>query len=512
MKNLFLLFSLCILWNPEMTRAQLRLPEIFGDHMVLQRDLPVPVWGSGLASGQKVRVKLGKHSVQAVADANGAWKTELPPMKAGGPYVLRISTGKKELVFKDVLIGEVWLCSGQSNMAWPLMHSEGFESLKTSLDRSQLRLFKMEKDVHIRPKAYTETELERVLNGKFYQAATWQHCTAESAPSFSAVAYHFGTQLLDSLKVPIGLIQNAIGGSPTQAWISKEALQAHPQLCKYAPHTEGRDWFSVQELHPFVVERVKKNLGMALENGQATAEQHPFSPAYLYTQGIAPLLPYAIRGVIWYQGESNANHPEEHQALFEALIRNWRKDWQQGDFPFLYVQLPGISDRNRWPEFRALQKETLRLPNTGMAVTIELGHPTDVHPRKKQPVGERLSRIALAKIYGFELEYSGPTVSAYRIKDQKLYITFEHARHLTTSGGEALKGLVLQGYEKNGTQEVIRPVTQVQLEGNRLILSVPEELSVTKVKYAWAPFPECNLINEAGLPASPFCVELPGNF
>lgn len=515
MKKKFVILSIWFALVSFTAFAQLKMPEIFSDHMVLQRAEAVAVWGTGAGAGKMVTVELGKKMGRTIADSTGAWKAELPAMLAGGPYELWVRSGADTVTFTDVLIGEVWVASGQSNMAWPLQSSAGYKDEQADLSHPQIRLFRMEPGVHLRPEPYTSEEVAKITSGHFYKSASWQLCDAQTAPPFSAVAYYLGAMLRDSLNVPVGLIQNAVGGSPTQAWISRQALQARPDLKKYVPDSEKSDWFSVKELHPFISERVKQNLGSALDDGVASAWQHPFSPAYLYDHGLAPLIPFGIRGVIWYQGESNANYPREHQRLFETLIQSWRKDWGQGNFPFLYVQLPAIGDRNRWPEFREGQKETLDLPNTGMAVTIDLGdkeNPDNVHPPVKSPVGERLGRIALAKVYDFNLEYSGPVVSDYQFKDQNLSITFSHAGKLTTSDGENLKGLVLQGYGKHGTEEEIVDANDVEMNGNRLIISVPKGFSVTKAKYAWAPFPECNLVNEERLPASPFRIELPGNF
>ncbi|HLR31386.1 MAG TPA: sialate O-acetylesterase [Fodinibius sp.] len=494
--------------------AQLSMPKVFSDHMVLQRNEPVAVWGTGADPNRAITVEIGNKSKHTIADDTGAWKVKLPAMPAGGPYKLQIGSVNDTIIFSDVLIGEVWVASGQSNMAWPLSQSEHFDSIKSDFEQRNIRLFKMGKAVHVSSKPYTEEELRWIASGFFYQPTAWQPATKESASEFSAVAYYFAQNLQDSLKVPVGIIQNAVGGSPTQSWISKKVLQGNPELQKYVP-AGGDNWFSVDELHPFISSRVKENLGDALQTGQVSAYAHPFAPFYLYDHGIKPLIPYGIRGVVWYQGESNANYPQEHTRLFKTLIKSWRKAWNQGDFPFLYVQLPAIEGRNRWPEFRAGQQDALQLPNTGMAVTIDLGdqsRPSNVHPPEKRPVGLRLSRIALAKVYGENIRFSGPQLADYQLQDSILSITFDHADSLTTADGDTLKGLVLQGYNATGSKEQIISPESVALRGKSLKVQIPNKFSVTKIKYGWAPFPETNLVNEAGLPAGPFKIELPGNF
>ncbi|WP_185958456.1 sialate O-acetylesterase [Fodinibius sediminis] len=490
------------------------MPKVFSDHMVVQRESPIPIWGSGAEPGQTVAVELKNSSRETLADSIGSWSVKLPAISAGGPYDLQVATETDTINFTDVLVGEVWVASGQSNMAWPLRQSEVFDSVKSNLKHPDIRLFKMEQGVHLSPEPYTEEELRKIVHGSFYQSASWEHSSSDTAPEFSAVAYYFAQNLQDSLNVPVGIIQNAIGGSPTQAWLSKKALRNNPKLKKYIPGGED-NWFSVKELHPFIASRVKENLGEALKSGQVNAYQHPFAPFYLYDHGVTPLIPYGIRGVLWYQGESNANYPDEHTRLFKTLIQDWRKAWKQGSFPFLYVQLPAIQGRNRWPEFRKGQQDVLKLPNTSMTVTVDLGdprRPSNVHPPKKRPIGRRLSRIALGKVYGESIPFSGPKFENYQLRDSILSITFDHAEKLATTNGNSPNGLVLQGYNRSGTREQIITPDTMTVSGNSLRIQIPEEISVTKIKYGWAPYPEVNLINEAGLPAWPFKIELPGNF
>lgn len=493
------------------TYSQVHAAPIFGDSMVLQQQIPIPVWGNS-APREMISVSLHKQSQQTLSDDQGKWEVILKPEKAGGPFILLIE-GENTLLFKNVLIGEVWLCSGQSNMAFPLSQDfAGKEELAT-MDFSQIRLFDQKGSAYPSRVEFSAEQLDNLRKGNYYLPTKWRSCSPATAKDFSAVAYYFGKSLHEQFHVPIGLINNAIGGSSTESWISKEALDSHPQLRYLVNVPAGKTWLDLEGLHPFLIARGAYNLRAWIREGQPYRD-HPFKPTYLYETGIQPLIPFALRGVIWYQGESNSTNPELHKHLFPLLIESWRKDWGQGDFPFLFVQLPGMGtskgyQAEKWPEFRASQEAALSLPNTGMAVTIDVGNPTDVHPKDKKTVGERLARIAKAQVYGLDIIHSGPIVDGFEVVDRILTITWLHASGgLKTADGETPKGLVLRGYVYGGQEEQLIAVRDAWIEGHELRIPFPEGFVPYELKYAWAPFPICNLINGDGLPAAPFKLNL----
>ncbi len=494
--------------------SQPLLPEIFSSNMVLQRGMPVPVWGTA-SPNKNVTVSLASGKATAKTDAKGNWKITLPAMSAGGPFTLTIESENKKQHFQNILVGDVWVCSGQSNMEFSLRQEEHFKKEINEASHPNIRLFKMEKDINPTKRKLTADEITRLKNNDYYQPASWKICDSATVKDFSAVAYYFAKYLQQDVDVPIGLIQNAIGGSPTEAWIRKEAFASNPQLKMYATSPPDSSFLNRKYGHPFTIERIMENLEpLPLKEKKADGYyHHPFSPSYLYDTGIEPLLHTPIKGVLWYQGESNATYPDLHKQLFELLINSWRKAWKQSDFPFLYVQLPGIGPRNRWPEFREGQQELLStVPNTGMAVTIDVGDASDVHPKNKKTVGERLSRIALAKWYGKNVEYSGPVLANYEKNDSTIILHFTHAAGLKTNNAKPVAGFALQGYVNNGKTEEVISVRDAVINNETISIKIPKNFSVTKIKYAWAPFPETNLVNDAALPAAPFKIELQGSF
>jgi len=479
--------------------------------MVLQRHVSIPVWGTA-NPGQVLSVQLGDEKRVTTADQDGKWKVLLPATEAGGPFELAIKTEGEIITITDVWIGEVWLCSGQSNMEWPLKNSSGGQAAISKAHHPNIRLFRMSRRHTLGPTPFTTEELAMVEKGDFMTSPSWQLCQPGSAADFSGVGYHFGKQLADSLGVKIGLIQNAVGGSPIQSWISKTSLLAHPQLALFGK----TNWMEAPENHPWIVQRVRENMDTYLqEKGQEKAMAHPFAPAYLFNAGIRSLTPYAIGGVIWYQGESNATHPASYLSLFEMMVKDWRTAWDNEQLPFLFVQLPRIGNRSRWPAFRQQQAKCLEIEHTGMVVAIDEGHPTDVHPREKQVIGDRLARLALASVYKYSILANSPTVSNHQWTPEKQSITLSFSQTgagLSLRSGQTAKGFSLQGYFAEGTQEKIIAPLQLIIVGNTITLTYPKGCLVTRVSYAWAPFPDNNVINSAGLPLVPFLIELPGNY
>ena len=515
LRSILYLSFILVSYHTSAQNQKLKLPVIFTDSLVFQQNLEIPVWGLSCPNC-RITVLFNEKVYQTIANKAGEWKIKLPSQTAGGPYRLTISDKHSSIVVQDILIGEVWLCSGQSNMEFTLAQSQnGNDEIKNAVN-PYIRFFKMTANEKARPVAklvYGDSLLNEMQIGNFYDKSNWTTCHPSTAAKFSAVAYYFGKELHEKLNVPIGLISNAVGGTTTQSCIYSMALASHPQLVQFIGNNHGKTWLETAvEVHPWVKERVIENLG---SNANVKPFLHPFAPAFLFKHGIVPIAPYGIKGVIWYQGESNATHPEIHDALFTSLVKSWRTVWRQGNFPFYTVQLPKISNRSRWPEFRESQRRLSEsIENSGMVVTIDTGDSLDVHPREKKQIGYRLSLVALAKSYHRALEYSGPVYSKYELKQDGLYLYFNHANELKANSQVApdIKGFYLYGNNKSGTREIILEAKDIEIVKSVLKIPIPEDIQLKSLKYAWSPFPICNLINELGLPASPFKIEFKGSF
>ncbi|MGE3808711.1 MAG: sialate O-acetylesterase [Gemmataceae bacterium] len=421
-------------------RADVKPAAIFGDHMILQRDKPVPVWGKA-AAGETVSVSFNGQTKTVDADKEGNWLLKLDPLKAGGPFDLTIAGKSSKVAIKDVLVGEVWLCSGQSNMAMSL---KGAEQAAKDIPAAEL------------PKI-------RYSRG----AGAWQVCDPKTAGGFSATAFYFGRALHKELDVPIGLINRSVGGTSARLWTSQDAIAANPEL---------------------------KELASTPKVGN------------LYETFIRPLVPFAIRGVIWYQGEADAGRSDEYRKLFPTMIRAWRKDFDQGDVPFLFVQLANIGappktpQQEGWGPIRAAQASALALPRTGMAVIID--GDADLHPKKKHLAGERLALAARGIAYGEKLTYSGPLVDSAKADGNKAILGFKHI-----GGGLVIKGDKPVGFAIAGTDKKF-VWADAKVEGDKIVVSSSEVPTPAFVRYGWSSNPQCNLYNKEGLPASPFEVEV----
>ena len=490
--------------------TRLQLPRVFGDHMVLQADAEIPMWGHA-KPGAKVTVTLENETQSSVANGQGEWRLRLSPRKANAaPAILRIQSTEEHIEFRDVVIGEVWICAGQSNMEWPLKKSTNGKKELAAAHWPQLRLLHLTGRARGSSGSYTPVHLARLTPDTFGEGA-WRRASAESTQDFSAVAWYFGRCLAAELEVPVGLICPAVGGSPTEAWIPREALEADPALKGLV----AGNWLNNERLGEFCRTRGEQNLLRAIQAGDTIpgdefGPNHSFKPGFMWSAGIEPLIPYAIRGAIWYQGESNAETPvrvREHGRLFPLLIEQWRTRWGQGDFPFLYVQLPAMN-RPEWPWFRDGQRRVLnRVENVGMAVTLDTGLAANVHPPLKKPVGERLAALALGKTYGVTspASSSGPLLSGAERIGGAMVVSFKHVGDgLKSSGSEKLPH-----FEIRGKDQVFYPATARIIGHDRVAVSSPAVLKPTQVRYAWRPFPDppVNLVNSVGLPASPFSTE-----
>jgi len=625
--------------------AQIKLPPMFSDNMVLQQMIKIPVWGTA-PSGSKITVQLRQQLKTTKANAEGKWRVNLDAMPAGGPFQLSV-LGKDTITFNNVMIGEVWLCSGQSNMEMPMASNwakvDNFEAEVAAANYPNLRLFVVPRAKSTRPK----TEVK---------SSGWKICAPHSVKDFSATAYFFGRHLQEKLRVPVGLIQSAWGGTVVEAWTSGASLKKLPDFAGFVrtletsrldsifdaanyegklaawhraiedkdasaqgprlwsspeyddfawssmslpqkweaaglPSFDGLLWyrktlelpeaFAGQPLHlqlgpiddydwtyfngvpigatsrynlprhyqvPGELVHAGKNViairvldtggdgglygkreDVKLVQDSTTAialagewrykigfmlrdlpsppysPDSPNRPTVLYNAMIAPFVPYAIRGAIWYQGESNAGRAYQYRELFPLLIKDWRARWQQGDFPFLFVQLANYRAVNAepveddWAELREAQSQTLSLPNTGMAVTIDIGDANDIHPGNKQKVGNRLALNARRLVYNENVVHSGPKYKSMKIEGNRIRLFFEHAEEgLMSKNGEALKGFAIAGADRKFVW------AKAAIEGNAVVVSNENVPQPVAVRYAWSINPECNLHNKPGLPASPF--------
>lgn len=467
--------------------GELRLSELYSDNMVLQRDRPLPISGSANAL-EKVTVTIGKqkHTIQTGLDGN--WTIKLKPLAAGGPHTLTVAAGKKTLIYKNVLVGEVWLCSGQSNMECLLRSATTGKADVPLTENSEIRFFDMKARWSTQAVEWDASVLDSLNQLQYYNNTQWSLCSPATSGSFSAVAYYFGKMLQDSLKVPIGLISNAVGGSPAEAWIDRSILEYHfPAIL--------RNWTK----NDFIQDWVRGRAALNVKKGTDKYQRHPYEPCYLYEAGIRPLEQFPIKGVIWYQGESNAHNREAHEKLFKLLVQSWRKNWEDEQLPFYYVQLSSL-ERPSWTWFRDSQRRMLKeIPYTGMAVSSDQGDSLDVHPRSKKPIGERLAHWALNKTYGMQqVVPSGPLYQEVEFSKGAAYLSFDCAEGMCSSDGQPLRTFEIaetEGVYYSATAEVL---------GNRIKVMSKEVKNPRHVRYGWQPFTRANLVNGSGLPASTF--------
>ena len=466
-------------------RADVRLPALFSDNVVLQQGGEAPVWGWA-DEGEEVKVTFRGKTVKARAK-DGKWKVELIRLKAGGPDNLVVE-GKNRIELKNVLVGEVWICSGQSNMEWPMKSAFERDAAIAASSNPQLRLFLV-------PKTKADEPRDDVK-------ADWKDAGPESTPNFSAVAYYFGRDLQKALKVPVGLIETCWGGSPAEVWMSRRVLEANPEYKRDILDT----YPAAEQKYKQVLAAYRKQKADAEHEGKEFTNAPPWQvwkPTELYNGMIAPVIPFAIKGAIWYQGESNAGRAEQYRRLFVDMIKNWRHDWGEGSFPFLEVQLapfvPKNSQPGTWPELREAQVHATKvLPKVGIAVITDVGEKDDIHPTKKEPVGARLALAARAIAYGDHIVYSGPMYKGMKVRGDKAIIRFKHVGSgLVAKDGE-LKGFTIAGEDRKFVP------AQADIEGNTVVVHSPEVAKPVAVRYGWEDYPVVNLWNKDGLPASPF--------
>lgn len=473
----------------------LKLPHIYGDGMVLQRYRPLNIGGTANA-GDRVTVSLNGVTRKAITGNDGKWAVTLPPMREGSGYTMTIKAGNDSVTFNDVAIGEVWLASGQSNMEFQMRYTTTFQDELSNANDPLLRLYNMFPVAYTNGKEWGDEEKEATNKLQHYQETGWTESTEKTMAEFSAIAWYFGKMLRDSLNVPVGIINNSIGGSPTEAWIDIETLEHEiPEILV--------NWRSNDYLQPWVQQRIGENAGKGEDSKN---NRHPYEPSYLFASGIRPLGQYPIAGTIWYQGESNAHNVEIHEALFPALVDSWRNYWNQPDMPFLFVQLSSLN-RPSWPAFRNSQRLlSRRIPGTAMAVSSDVGDSLDVHPRNKKPVGERLGRQALHRVYSMtNVMNEGPGIQeACVIGPHTVVLTFENAEGLSTADGSVPKTFEVAEFEG-----MFVPVdSAIITENNQIILYSMSIENPRYVRYGWQPFTRANVVNGAKLPASTFRIEV----
>lgn len=498
-------------------RADVVPASLFTDHMVLQQGMSVPVWGMA-SPGEKVTVTLGAQSQSATAGADGKWMVRLAELKAGGPLELKIA-GTNALTIKDVLVGEVWLCSGQSNMDFTVARTQKYYFAGALNEAEEVaaanyptvRMFKGDPQKKFEPQISAPGE--------------WKVCNPENVREMSAIGYFFARDLQKQLNVPVGIVCQSFGASCAEAWISREALTAEPKIKPLLDSFDEKVRTYAVELRrqprtsaPAVVEVPAAAAAGAATTGPASRPrrqpnrdpvQDQHNATVMYNGMIAPVIPFAMRGVLWYQGESivgGAEGVKLYPLVQNALIQDWRQRWGQGEFPFYIVQLAAHKAPATQPvqnssiaNVREAQQTVLALPNTGMAVTIDVGDAKDVHPKNKQAVGDRLMRIAMAKTYGRAMEYSGPMYESMQVNGNAIRVKFTHTEGGLVAKDGALKQFMVAGKDGKFIW------ADAKIDGDSVVVSSPEVSEPAAVRYAWADNPVgCNLYNGAGLPAAPF--------
>ncbi len=478
--------------------AAVKLPTLLADHMVIQRGQPVHMWGKA-DPGEVVSASFRGETKAAAANALGQFSFYLSAGTAGGPFDLTLR-GANQIVLRDVLVGDVWVVAGQSNMEWPVRWASRPEAEIAAARHPRIRLFRA---------------MHRVSEFAFDDlwGKPWAPCAPESVADFSAVGYHFARFLQERLDVPIGLIQIAWGGTPIDSWTSLGAITKDAALMPALA-----EWAKLMRNHPaallrYQLECRKWEAAAALAKAahktftqpppvKPVGPESPWKPGVIFNAMVTPAAAYPVRGVIWYQGESNtsAERAPLYGGLFRTMIEDWRRVWNQGNFPFLFVQLAGFTTTpdSQWPELREAQRRALDVANTGMAVAVDLGERDSIHPKNKQEVGRRLSLMARALVYGEQLVYSGPLFRRTSREDGALRLWFDHS-----GGGLVVHGDALRGFEAAGADRRWMPAA-ARIEGNSVVVFSPSVPAPLYVRYGWADFPDCNLYNAEGLPAASF--------
>ena len=472
------------------TYAQnIKAANIFGDNMVLQQGINVPIWGTSKPK-QELTLSFAGNVIKTKADESGKWMAKLPKMKAGGPLKMVINTEEDSLIFKYVMIGEVWLASGQSNMQLKLSEVNDAQKEINEAKYNKIRFFNVALNISNKP-------LEQVKG-------SWKLCNPENAKQFSAAAYYFARELHLDQKVPVGIISSSWGATPVEAWTSSESLINHPDF-----KDSVKRYQQLEENWELLYSDFLKNKELAEKSNKTikapVIPSQKNYPTALYNSMIAPLIPYGIKGVIWYQGENNATRAIQYRSLFPLLINDWRNKWSNDKLPFLFVQLANFRERDiepvfadNWALLREAQSMALKLPNTGMAVTIDIGDAKTIHPKNKKDVGKRLYLIASNLAYNKPVVFMGPTYETMVVKNKNVELSFKNIGKGLTSNGNQLTAFEVAGADKTFYW------ADAEIVGDKIVLSSKEVSKPVAVRYAWSTNPAASLYNMEGLPASPF--------
>lgn len=492
-----------ILFFPFPSIAQLKVAEVFSSNMVLQREAPVAVWGKA-SPGKLVEVRLGSTLRKTMAAKDSVWKLYLPKQPANRqPQSLIISSGDTVVQFQNILIGDIWICTGQSNMEWPMIKEKHWKEEVHNTNQPNIRLLNPPPaGRNVFGVAYTDSLVSKLSIEMFYDWNGWKNCDSSSVKEMSAVAYYFAKKIWMETAVPIGIINLSIGGAPLETFISTGALSHHPA---FSNKVNG-NWLTNDALPVWVRERGQQNVASSTNvPSDEQGPNHAYKPGFAFEAGIKPLLQMPVKGILCYQGESNAQEMErvnEYAALSKLMVEDYRRKWKQPQLPFYFVQLASIDTvkykGQLWPQFRDEQRKILQLiPNSGMAVCSDIGAKDDVHPTNKKDVGERLARWALNKIYKKNIVPSGPLPLKATYSDGNVIVTFEYiAKGLKTLDDKAIKGFSVDG----------KTETEASFGDSGIIIPVSSKPQF--IYYGWKPFSDGNLINSENLPASTFKIKI----
>lgn len=494
--------ALLVIASLEALQAEVSLAPIFTDHAVLQRGKPIPVWGWA-DPGEKITVKFAGKTQRTQGNADGKWRVDLPALKANAKGQKLTVTGTNGIELHDILIGDVWLCGGQSNMEWTVQNSRDAAQEIAAADFPQIR--------HIKVARRIANDPINTMTG------AWTLCSPNTVGDYTAVGYFFARRLHRDLSVPIGLLNSNWGGTPVEAWLPPEVMNDPDLAVSITAHQANINNGILAQNSAYRDDLATWAAAKAAADDASApfSEKPPRMPwqpgpfktaTVLYNGMIEPVIPYALTGFIWYQGEGNAGQPESYHDMFAALIKAWREKFQQPDAPFYWAQLAswdsGGGKSLDWPLLREAQHQTLALPHTGQAILTDIGEAFDIHPKNKQDVGDRLARIALAEHYGHDVIARGPSHRSTSYRGNEITVTFDHADGLATSDGMAPRE-----FEITGMDGGFHPAKAI-LSGNKITLTAEAVPAPRNVRYAWHRWIEPNLQNAAGLPAEPFRTDI----
>lgn len=494
-KSLNFLVFICLLCVASYAQSNLKIADVFSNGMVLQRNHKIPVWGIA-SPNTEIQVMFKGITIATTSNANGNWKVYFEEEKAGGPFQLTVSSKNETIKLDNILIGDVWLASGQSNMHLDLKRTLNGEEVAKKANNPNIRIYNMKPTYPTgKDGVHTLKELEKIQNNQYFNTKGWVNVTPENVLYFSAVAYYFAEKIQKELNIPIGIIHNAVPGSPIESWLSKKVIDSDVTIKNFIKQR----WADKEEEKDAMVTTAKKQISLSKNKGQ----KHPWMPSYNYENGILPIKQTPIKGVIWYQGESNAEHPKLYKNMFKKMVALWRQDFKNA-FPFYYVQLTSRENRPAWSEFRNAQRELLDIvPNTKMVVITDVGDRQDTHAKNKQPVGERLALLALGDTYKIINNYESPLFDNISITKDSCFIHFKgHFNSLNQTSKEII-GLEISN--DNSTFEKLIP----KILKKTVSFKIPKHYKKPiYVRYAWKPYTEANLVSNLGLPVSTFKVEI----